>query len=91
MPNQGMTSHDETMETPVKFIKKLNSHSSPGASSTQSTNGHAQGLSGDSLLNSGATASETVSGADSISRSLPQQPSMERPGGGCIPVKGLDR
>jgi hypothetical protein len=91
MPNQGMTIHEETLETPVKFIKKLNSHASPGASSSQSTSGQAQELLGEGLLNSRTTSSETVSGSDSISRSVTQQPSMERPGGGCIPVKGLDR
>lgn len=92
MLNQGMTTHDETSETPVKFIKKLNSNTTAGVgSSAETSNDHGLHVVEGSNSQAGASSAEATAGRVSVTAANPHQPSMERPGGGCIPVKGLDR
>lgn len=95
MLNHDIHTIDETTETSVKFIKKLNP---PDGSSAQSIDRASSSVETDHSSNEGksvtSVAAHTSSAghstlADSLSA---KSPTMERrPGGGCIPVSGLDR
>lgn len=101
MLNQGMTTHDETSETPVKFIKKLNSNTTAGVGTlaetlTESSNEHGLHAVEGSNSHAGTLSAESAAGRVSSAAPNPHQTSqyqlsIERPGAGCIPVKGLDR
>lgn len=87
MPKQDITQTGIRMEPPVKFIKVLNKHTSSNESSSVGT------ISGQN--SSSTTASSSDSTAVQMENSKIQPPSHAsgtgtRPGGGCIPVSGVD-
>lgn len=97
MLNHGMNTVEETTETPVKFIKKLNSPAD-SRSADQAAERLGSSVETDHSANEGKSVSAVAAHAShaeptSIAESLAaKSPTMDRrPGGGCIPVSGLDR
>jgi hypothetical protein len=97
MLNHDIHTIDETTETPVKFIKKINSPDG-SLSSAQAIDRASSSVETDHSANEGksvtSVAAHTSSAghstlADSLSTKIPTMD--RRPGGGCIPVSGLDR
>lgn len=97
MLNHGMNTLEETTETPVKFIKKLNSpadsRSAEQAADRVSSSVETEHSASEGKSVSAVAAHASHAGHTSIAESLSaKSPTMDRrPGGGCIPVSGLDR
>lgn len=97
MLNHGMNTAEETTETPVKFIKKLNSpadsRSAEQAADRSSSSVETDHSASESKSVTAVAAHASHAGHSSIADSLSaKSPAMDRrPGGGCIPVSGLDR
>lgn len=94
MLNHDIQTVDETTETSVKFIKKLNSPEG-SLSSAQAIDRISSSVETDHSVNEVKSIAAHTSNAghtpltDSLSA---KSPTMDRrPGGGCIPVSGLDR
>ncbi len=89
MLNHDMNTAEETTETPVKFIRKLNSQASDQMGDRSSSTANVN--EGKNPSAGGAPAPHA--GNSAVTESLTaKNPALDRrPGGGCIPVSGLDR